>query len=335
MNKKSKRIIFYIHAGFHKTGTTAIQNFFDLNYERLLKQGVLYPKDIRYNDSFNRGQFAHHYLAWNLGFGNDPQRSEEARNESKGFDFELALREEIKASKPRAVILSSEVFGEKFIDVNLTRLKDFFQGFDLNFIFYIRRHDNVVISDYKNRVVQGSFTGSIFDYLKLGAFDFNVFFKQYLKYFDPGNIKIRVYEKGQMKGNLFEDILNEIGVKYQNDFNLPNLTKSNVSLNDAYTEIMRKCNSSFDSKRKNKLKRVMLKIQEKPARAENSNLLSYDQRLEIINRFMPSYENIARTFLHRANGQLFYEMPEKSKVIADNQSDEELVRLIDELLGLC
>jgi len=329
-----KKIKLYIHAGFHKTGTTAIQNFFDLNSNTLLQMGILYPRDIRYYAPFIRERYAHHYLAWNLGFGN-PERREEAKAAAAGFDFSLTLAEEIKSNNPHTVLLSSEVFNESVNAENLRRLWEFSKGIDVNFIFYVRRQDDVLISAYKHKVTIGNYTGSIEDFLKLGIRDYNVFLQQYLSKFDAEKIKIRVYEKGQLRKNLFMDILHVIGINSNRNFEFPNVNMSNVSLNDAYTEIMRKCNFSFDKKKKNKLKKVMLGVQTQPARAESSSLLSVEQRLEIINSFSSSYENIAKTFLNREDGKLFYEIPGEKDMEKKNdiQYNENLVRLIDELLA--
>jgi hypothetical protein len=47
-----------IHAGFHKTGTTSIQNFSYQNHDKLLTNGIYYPKE---NPSFQN----HCYLTIN------------------------------------------------------------------------------------------------------------------------------------------------------------------------------------------------------------------------------------------------------------------------------
>lgn len=51
----SKRVV--AHVGFHKTGTTALQESFSLNRDELKRQGVSYP---------DFGQKAHHRAAWAL-----------------------------------------------------------------------------------------------------------------------------------------------------------------------------------------------------------------------------------------------------------------------------
>ena len=41
----------YLHMGFYKTGTTAIQKFLSLNRDQLVKQGFLYPAIGAYGDA--------------------------------------------------------------------------------------------------------------------------------------------------------------------------------------------------------------------------------------------------------------------------------------------
>ena len=52
---RERRLI--IHAGFHKSGTTALQEAFDAQSEELKAAGIVYP---------NIGRKAHHRIAWAL-----------------------------------------------------------------------------------------------------------------------------------------------------------------------------------------------------------------------------------------------------------------------------
>ncbi len=44
-----------VHAGFHKSGTTALQEAFDAQAEELRAVGIIYP---------NIGRKAHHRIGW-------------------------------------------------------------------------------------------------------------------------------------------------------------------------------------------------------------------------------------------------------------------------------
>jgi hypothetical protein len=61
-----------IHAGFHKSGTTALQEAFDSQSEELRERGIIYP---------NIGRKAHHRIAWaltDLGLGKARRRKNTA-----------------------------------------------------------------------------------------------------------------------------------------------------------------------------------------------------------------------------------------------------------------
>ena len=84
----------YIHVGTHKTGSTALQNFFYLNIEALLNKGVCYPR----LDPGVVLPFQHASLAFKLEEG----RCKEV------FEFIMHFSRIFKV-----VLLSSEVFSRK------------------------------------------------------------------------------------------------------------------------------------------------------------------------------------------------------------------------------
>lgn len=90
----------YVHAGTHKTGTTAIQTFMAMNEPALVQAGILWPRSGRVTrwGSENTG---HHNLAWELGAF--------SRFMPEEGTFEDALNE-IAAAKSNVIALSSEDF---------------------------------------------------------------------------------------------------------------------------------------------------------------------------------------------------------------------------------
>ncbi|NCV83685.1 MAG: hypothetical protein EBW41_03180 [Actinobacteria bacterium] len=94
-----KRLI--IHPGFHKSGTTALQESFALNRPLLRENGIFYPPI---------GSKAHHRVAWALTqrpWGWNRRGGE--RTPEKYWD-RMASR--INGAKEETVILSSEFFSE-------------------------------------------------------------------------------------------------------------------------------------------------------------------------------------------------------------------------------
>jgi hypothetical protein len=90
-----------IHAGFHKSGTTAIQEALNAQSQELREAGIIYP-DI--------GRKAHHRIAWALsgkawGWGNRGGRKTSSRHWN-------SLANSINSSNAETILLSSEFFSE-------------------------------------------------------------------------------------------------------------------------------------------------------------------------------------------------------------------------------
>ena len=96
---RERRLI--IHAGFHKSGTTALQEAFDAQSNELKAAGIIYP---------NIGRRAHHRVAWALsgktwGWG---KRGGE-KTSIKEWEH---LAKAINNSDDETILISSEFFSE-------------------------------------------------------------------------------------------------------------------------------------------------------------------------------------------------------------------------------
>ncbi len=117
-----------IHVGMNETGSSIIQQWMSENYENLKKQGILYPKS-------GRKGIAHHELSSMFGFkseSNNKVSLNRINNFSKAFEKELSL------SNFKTVIFSSEEF---LVDIPLDELANFFSLFECKILIYLRRHD--------------------------------------------------------------------------------------------------------------------------------------------------------------------------------------------------
>src|SRR6266508_5870907 len=92
--------MLYLHIGRQKTGTTAIQRFFDQNRERLKEIGVCYPLAVPF------GGIAHHGLAHAL----DRKDGRAKTPKSLHPRFLEAFQKSIRGA--RDIIVSSEGFGK-------------------------------------------------------------------------------------------------------------------------------------------------------------------------------------------------------------------------------
>ncbi|MBU3692266.1 MAG: hypothetical protein FGM47_01955 [Candidatus Nanopelagicaceae bacterium] len=90
-----------IHAGFHKSGTTALQESFDAQSEELKEHGVIYP---------NIGRKAHHRVAWALTQRTWGWSKRGGERTSRKYWTDLA--KSVNSSNAETIVISSEFFSE-------------------------------------------------------------------------------------------------------------------------------------------------------------------------------------------------------------------------------
>ena len=136
-----KRLI--IHPGFHKSGTTALQESFALNRALLRERGILYP---------HIGTKAHHRIAWALTqrpWGWNKRGGE--RTPEKHWD---RMVDRINSAKEATVVLSSEFFTE--IDgEKIRKIRSDIKGRDIQILFTIRPLAKLLPSSYQQYLKYG------------------------------------------------------------------------------------------------------------------------------------------------------------------------------------
>lgn len=153
----------YLHAGTHKTGTTAIQAFARKHRRRLKRRGLLYPGYARYLLQHPRYVLSppegHHWFAHAVAeTGKVPL--------SNGDADELAERWRHQALRARAdVLLSAEAVYRHVLGTGsyadrrkryLARLKETLGEFDVVTLLVYRRPDDYLRSFYQERVMRAT-----------------------------------------------------------------------------------------------------------------------------------------------------------------------------------
>ena len=90
-----------LHVGFHKSGTTALQESFFVQRDELLTQGILYP---------TTGKKAHHRAVW--GLAGKRWGWKDNGGETTPYSTWARMAKLINSSKAQSVVLSSEFFSE-------------------------------------------------------------------------------------------------------------------------------------------------------------------------------------------------------------------------------
>ena len=196
-----------LHVGLNKTGTSAIQHFFAHHRRKLMESGILYPS------AGMRGT-AHYDLTTALGFNRHGKAPDPEWIRALGDE----LYREVDAVRPRKVLVSSEMF---VLPGEIEHVREFFEGFQVRVLVYLRRHDDWWISAYNQsvRAIKNPGWASGFrNYLSFQRRNPNRWYLGYRRFVDAWaevfgrNVMIvRPYESSQNRPSLLHDFLATIG----------------------------------------------------------------------------------------------------------------------------
>jgi len=259
--------IVYIHIGAPKTATSTLQSILAGNHKKLLKNGVLYPRDFCNGD-------AHHLLVCDLIEKCQGVRMPDIWYGPRAHGEAWAtLTAEIDrhGSDIHSVIISSELFFGQSDSIK-SMLDDVFfhlQGHEVRIIVYLRRQDQLYSSFY-NQDVKGSrqWTGSAYQFYQTHQIfqqDYHSLLDIWSEVFGRKHIIIRPFEPEQwVNGDIVQDFCvaaNTIPLRsgYKDD---------NESLGITQLYIKRCLNKvGFDKKDNEDILRVLRKVgPEEPAK---------------------------------------------------------------------
>jgi hypothetical protein len=288
MNTQVKRIL-YLHIGMAKTGTSALQYFFDSNPDQLNEQGVIYPKTGQYDD------YSHHNIPFSLA----KNAHKVALSRAGQVSLLNSLNEEIK-DYPR-VLLSSECFP---MLGNHDLFLEFLSQYEVKIICYLRRQDLFVESHYK-QVVADPASPNLHYKIQSHVAKLHktmAYFPLLWRWAKLGSLIIRPYEREYfVDGNIFSDFGNTIDVKIDKSFVFPN-ENINPTDSNAFVDLVRILKSH------KMLGSVLNKISIDELRAlvnriipdeKTSSLFSPQERKDLLRKYSSSNKKIAQLYLDR------------------------------------
>jgi hypothetical protein len=305
----------YLHIGMPKTGTTAIQNFLTDNAEALNKHGICYPDlGFRY-PSIGIPRNAHFLIASYIEENGKKTHRRPAAEYEPGLDQLADL-----ARRYDRIILSDEAIwrGSTTREDFWPRLKEDLakRSLDLKIIVYLRRQDLWVQSFWAQKVKKGT-TMTFQEYLKyMDEVSYPVNYYPYMdmlaSVFGKDALVIRLYEKEQYEGeqhSLLSDFLNIFGVPLSEDFTMKK-EFYNPSLAGNSIEMRRLLNNLPDIDRNSHaLKQAIRDLQTNhPDTGIGGSYTWHDtaEQSSYLNSFAESNSRVAREFLDREDGQLFW-----------------------------
>ena len=292
MNQRKQ---FILHIGDSKTGTSALQWFLLSNRDELARHGYSYHEHAIGNNDISSGNAVE--LAVNLR----DAHFEQAREAADGLWNQPGGQ----------VILSSEHLGI-LSDDHVERLADYFPG--ARIVVYLRRQDSAVLSRYNQTVKRHDQRVPFEVWASRGLHNTNRYdllayislLSRWSRPFGKDNLIVRPYERTQFYGGtIFSDFLHFVlGLELTPHFRLPQDPINRSYSNDAL-EFKRLANHlDFD---KDLLDHLLQAYSDECRREVRSTLMSPGLQRQIMEVFSASNARIAREYLGREDGRLFYD----------------------------
>jgi hypothetical protein len=195
----------FLHIGFHKTGSTALQQYLSENREELAAAGTYYPRPL--------GSWpSHPELAWalcgNIFDWQDRKYSVE--------EVTQHYRREIDDCCQPRIVLSSEEFSRlNYYPGAIAALAEALRRYDLRIIAYLRSARDFLSSRYRHEVQEQSEGRSFLEYVtspeNLECAWFLPRLRPWFEVFGDA-VEVRLYDRRQLVGNsIVPDFFDAIG----------------------------------------------------------------------------------------------------------------------------
>ena len=325
----------YLHIGIHKTGSSSIQGFLSGNSELLEKENYYYPKEGSYYHPVAKSQapLSMMLLGKELYYlRNIPLTKIKCIQD---------IKKDIQQSISENVVVSSEHFrGLKNLD-QIIELKNIFLPIvdNIKVLVYLRRQDLAFESEWSQNIKNGAKTLSFDDYLDgeivfaergYDRFDYSTLLNNFAQVFGADNLIVRLFEKGQLhQGCVVLDFLMQIGVK-QGNYSIERL---NESPSIEHLEVIRSIVGKIESREARKafiqlIKAIPLNFDE-----TKYSLFSNEARMAYLSRFKDSNAMVAKSFLNRDDGVLFYEPCQNSYPVYPGLSNERMSEISEAIFS--
>lgn len=288
----------YIHIGTGKTGTTAIQDFLSANSAQLEQTcGLRYIQSVL--------QSGRHHTACLNSYPEPRHEGSDSFEKTR-----TALRkvdEEIKSSHCENFILSSENFpGVSSSELNSLYIHEIGRSYRIKIIVYLRRQDEYLESWHSQLVKTTNINSNIYtlrSQLKnKGLFDYKKLVERWTAVYGQENIIVRPYEKDQLAGgDAVHDFISLWGLDGLDGFETEKKV-SNKSLSRDQVVLIQAFYRAG-------LERFVDAVIQKPFDFDTSTskyFLSPQERDALIDEYEESNAYVARKYLGREDGKLFY-----------------------------
>jgi hypothetical protein len=304
-----------------KTGTTALQEFFWENRRILAESGISYPK-------LGVKSGAHHLLS--------PHIPVFLADEWQFISVEdWAPKLATDGSSP--ILLSSELIAWTMEETALAFCACLKEWFEPKIVIYLRRQDNLLMAGYNQQIKAGTQKRDIQAVLRnqLNRYDYAARLSPWTRVLGKENIIVRPYERQQFyRSDIRKDFLHHVfGIEVNTNYTIKS-KNSNPRLSFPAMEYKRLINNLIvDTSQSTQFNKPLLKYStindgSSDRIYSTQALLSPKERREILEKCTAANEMIAREYMGRTDGRLFYEAsPDNDKeweqrIISDKELED-------------
>lgn len=276
----------YLHIGIGKTGTTSIQNLLQANKKNLADKKFFYPNTVQ---------------NFQLAINGIPQMPKEVELLYKKVIIEYNKK------NCNTMILSCERF--VFCRENYIRkVSEIFKDWDVKIIFYVRKQDNLLLSDFLQKIKAGTLLNPSFDdFFKHNgnAFKYMTRIRPWKEFFGKENIITRVYDDPNIKKDVCLDFNKIVGIESIMKEN--KIINSNSSIISEYVKLTILVNSHVKNENlKNSLMNEIILLSNKFKSATNKIKLEQNDDQKYITEYYLSDNKIfSEEFLSQEQSKYF------------------------------
>ena len=244
------------------------------------------------------------------------------------------LMGEINQSPSHSIILSSENFS---LINNLQPLKERLSGFNVKIIIHLRRQDKFYGSLY-NQLLKTPFTGihtTLNEFVQdrqLEGDSYQSILDRWSNAFGKSNMIVKPYEREQLDDGLLSDFASTIGFKTKSFLGVN--SKHNISLPRhaiKFIQLIKKSSITESILLNKEIGTFLYELSKKPSIEKSNSTLPAPLAVEVNNFHAAENEYIAKEYLNRNDGKLFYSPNPKEDASSEdieNTSNEELINEI-------
>jgi hypothetical protein len=299
------------HIGVHKTASTTIQAFLRLNAEVLSGAGIYLPRSGCLDPE---GYANSHNIAWEL-LGIDLFRPELG-------SFAMLL-DELSGAPQETAVLSAEDL-EFLSDEQVQALATATRDYRRSVIVYLRRHDDLMASEYTHQLREGVTTASFEDWFAQSQFDPRFDFLGLLARWKAAGFEMRVrsFDTSIRGGrDICLDFVHTLGVdssvvpsmKSPDPQNIRLPGKVAVLLRESMARIKARFDLGPDTRALTSL--VWWHLQQFVPGEEEFNPLSVEMRRRLLEQYAPMYAQLEAEYV--AGAPLFSRMMSPRPEIAN------------------